>query len=75
MKSNSNYENILGYANGKIDKNSINKAKSGDTSALLDSLSPSDRKKVTEALNDKEKLREVLSSDAAQKLLKLLGGK
>ena len=53
----------------------INKAKNGDTSLLLSSLSPEDRKKVTDALNDKEKMKQVLSSDAAKKLLNLLGGK
>ncbi len=75
MKSNSNYENILKFGNGKINKSDIEKAQKGDTSSLLDALSPEDRKKVTDALNNKEKLREVLSSDTAQKLLKMLGGK
>ena len=53
----------------------INKAKNGDTSSLLSSLSPEDRKKVNDALNDKERLKQILSSDAAKKLLNLLGGK
>ena len=53
----------------------INKAKNGDTSSLLGSLSPEDRKRVNDALNDKERLKQILSSDAAKKLLNLLGGK
>lgn len=74
MNNNKNfYEDIL--KNGKINKDAINKAKNGDTSSLLNSLSPEDRKKVNDALNDKEKLKQILSSDAAKKLLNLLGGK
>lgn len=74
MNNNKNfYEDIL--KNGKINKDAINKAKKGDTSSLLNSLSPEDRKKVNDALNDKEKLKQILSSDAAKKLLNLLGGK
>ena len=53
----------------------INKAKNGDTSSLLSSLSDEDRKKVNDALNDKERLKQILSSDAAKKFLNLLGGK
>ena len=76
MNNNKNfYENILKNGNGKINKDAINKAKNGDTSSLLNSLSPEDRKKVNDALNDKEKLKQILSSDAAKKLLNLLGGK
>ena len=69
------YEDILKNGNGKISKDMINKAKNGDTSSLLSSLSPEDRKKVNDALNDKERLKQILSSDAAKKLLNLLGGK
>ena len=76
MNNNKNfYEDILKNGNGKINKDAINKAKNGDTSSLLNSLSPEDRKKVNDALNDKEKLKQILSSDAAKKLLNLLGGK
>ena len=76
MNNNKNfYEDILKNGNGKINRDAINKAKNGDTSSLLNSLSPEDRKKVNDALNDKEKLKQILSSDAAKKLLNLLGGK
>ena len=76
MTNNKNfYEDILKNGNGKINKDAINKAKNGDTSSLLNSLSPEDRKKVNDALNDEEKLKQILSSDAAKKLLNLLGGK
>ena len=34
-----------------------------------------DRKKINEVLADKEKLQQILNSDAAQKLMKILGGK
>lgn len=58
----------------KIDKATLDAAKRGDTEAVMSSLSDADRRKVEETLADKEKLRRILSSDAAQKLIKILGG-
>jgi hypothetical protein len=58
----------------KIDKATLDAAKRGDTEAVISSLSEADRRKVEETLADKEKLRQILSSDAAQKLIKILGG-
>lgn len=58
----------------KIDKATIDAAKRGDTEAVMSSLSDADRRKVEETLADKEKLRQILSSDTAQKLIKILGG-
>lgn len=76
MNDNKNFfENAIKGSNGKIKREDIEKAKQGDAASLLNSLSPEDRKKVNDALNDKEKLKQVLSSDAAKKLLNLLGGK
>ena len=60
---------------GKIDKKTLDAAKRGDTNAVLQNLNDEDRKKVQEALADKDKLKEILSSDAAKKLMKFLGGK
>lgn len=58
----------------KIDKATLDAAKRGDTEAVMSSLSEAERRKVEETLADKEKLRQILSSDAAQKLIKILGG-
>ena len=58
----------------KIDKATLDAAKRGDTEAVMSSLSDADRRKVEETLADKEKLRQILSSDTAQKLIKILGG-
>lgn len=59
---------------GRIDKNTIDAARRGDTDAVMSNLSDSDRKKVNEVLADKDKLKQILSSDAAQQLMKILGG-
>ncbi len=59
----------------KINKKTIDAARRGDTDALMSNLSDADRKKVQEVLADKDKLKQILSSDAAQSLIKILGGK
>lgn len=59
----------------KIDKKTIDAARRGDTEAVMQGLSDTDRKKVQEVLADKDKLKQILSSDAAQQLMKILGGK
>lgn len=58
----------------KIDKTTLEAAKRGDTNAVLNGLNEKDRKKVKDMLSDEEKLKKLLNSDAAQKLLKILGG-
>lgn len=60
---------------GKIDKNTIDAARRGDTNAVMSALNENDRKKVEEVLADKEKLNQILNSDAAKKLMNFLGGK
>ena len=57
-----------------IDKNTIEAAKRGDTDAVLKNLNTNDRKKIEEVLADKTKLQQILTSDAARKLMKILGG-
>lgn len=59
----------------KIDKKTLDAARRGDTDAVMSGLSDADRKKVNEVLADKDKLKQILSSDAAQQLMKILGGK
>ena len=59
----------------QIDKKTLDAARRGDTNAVLGNLNDSDRKKIEEVLADKDKLKEILSSDAAKNLMKILGGK
>lgn len=59
----------------KIDKKTLEAARRGDTDAVMSGLSDADRQKVNEVLADKDKLKQILSSDAAQQLMKILGGK
>ncbi len=58
----------------KIDKNTMDAARRGDTDAVLSGLSENDRKKVQEVLADKDKLKQILNSDMAKNLIKFLGG-
>lgn len=59
----------------KIDKKTLDAARRGDTNAVLGNLNDSDRKKIEEVLADKDKLKQILNSDAAKNLMKILGGK
>lgn len=59
----------------KIDKKTLEAARRGDTDAVMSGLSDADRQKVNEVLADKDKLKQILSSNAAQQLMKILGGK
>lgn len=59
----------------KINKTTIDAARRGDTNAVMQGLSDADRQKVKDVLADKDKLQQILSSEAAQKLMKILGGK
>lgn len=68
MNNNSN-QNFDG-----IDKKTIDAARRGDTASIMKNLSDNDRQKVQEVLADKDKLKQILSSEAAQKLMKILGG-
>ena len=60
---------------GKIDKKTLDAARQGDKDAVLQTLKEDDRKKIQEVLADKDKLNKILNSDAAQKLMRILGGK
>lgn len=59
----------------KIGKDTIEAARRGDTKAVMSNLSDSERKKVNEILANKDKLKEILNSDAAKQVMKILGGK
>ncbi|MBP3706688.1 MAG: hypothetical protein J6J13_05535 [Clostridia bacterium] len=75
-ENNKLYDAIIASSKGKIDKNSLDRAKSGDLDGILSSLSEEDAKKLKAALADKEKTKQLLSSDAAKALMNMLmGGK
>lgn len=57
----------------KIDKATLDAARRGDKGALMSKLNENDRKKINALLTDKDKLQQVLNSDAAKKLMKILG--
>ena len=63
---------ILNAGGAKINKNDIEKAKKGDVSGLAAGLDSDSRKKLTDALNSKEKARQILNSKEARELMKNL---
>ena len=65
---------IFNASASKINKNAVERAKSGDISALSASLDAGSRKKLAEALNDRDKMRSILNSDAAKELMKKFSG-
>ena len=66
---------LMRKTNGAVDRGSIEAAMNGDTNALLNRLNNSDKAKIQNMLNDKEALQKLLSSAAAQKLIKKISGK
>ena len=65
---------IVNASGKKINKNAVNSAKSGDVSALVDTLDAEDRKKLRMALSDKNEARKILSSKSAKEILKSFTG-
>lgn len=68
---------IVSSSGGKINRQDVNNAANGDLSGILGALSADDRKKLLNALSDEKAAKQLLSSSAAQQLLKLFenGGK
>ena len=74
MKDN-NINSFVNKMGKNISAEAIEKAKKGDNSALLSSLSPEDKAKIEGLLKDKNALNSVLSTPEAQAILKMFGGK
>lgn len=73
-QNNNNLNDIL--KNNKIDKKEIeNAVKTGKTDKLINNLSPEDKQKLLNVMNDKEAMNNILKSPKAQAILKLFGGK
>ena len=72
MNSSSNNNKLFDLASKRlgVSHDRLKDVASKDSGKLLNSLSESDREKVTNVLNDPEKTREILSSPKAQELLK-----
>lgn len=66
---------IISSSGGKLDKQSLENAARGDMGGVMSGLGEDDKRKLMEALSDKEKTRQILSSDAARQLLNNLFGK
>lgn len=63
---------IISSSGGKIDANAVKRAKAGDVSGLMSSLSAEDRAKLKTALSDKAAAQKILNSEAAKQLLSSL---
>ena len=66
---------IIASSGGKFDKSAVESAANGDMGGIMSGLNEADKRKLNEALSDKEKARQILSSDAAKALLNNLFGK
>lgn len=67
---------ILNAGDGKINSKAVEMARKGDVSGLTASLDEESRKKLSAALSNKEKAKEILSSKEAKEIIKkFLGGK
>lgn len=67
-------DELMRNTNGAVDRGSIEAAMGGNTDALLDRLDDSDKAKIQKLLNDRSALQKLLSSDAAQQLMKRFSG-
>ena len=75
MNQNNNFNDILKNAKNVDKKELENAVKTGKTDKLINTLSPEDKQKVLNIMNDKAAMNEILKSPKAQALLKLFGGK
>lgn len=75
LNQNNNHLNDI-LKNSKVDKKEIeNAVKTGKTDKLINNLSPEDKQKLLNVMNDKEAMNNILKSPKAQAILKLFGGK
>ncbi|MBR5923694.1 MAG: hypothetical protein IKZ59_07875 [Clostridia bacterium] len=65
---------IVNASGKKINKNAVDSAKKGDISALVNTLSAEDRKKLGAALSNKDEARRILATSKAKEILKNLSG-
>lgn len=71
-QNNDIFKNISNSSGGKINADAIkNAAQSGNTDAILNSLSQSDKEKLNSVLKDKEALEKLLKSPQAAAIMKM----
>lgn len=69
-------QEIIRASGGKIDAEAAKGAAGGDVNRLISGLSDADKAKLNAVLSDENATRQLLSSDAAKSLMKILfGGK
>lgn len=66
---------IISSSGGKLSESDLKNAAAGKTDSLMANLNQEDRKKLSEALSDPNKAKQLLSSKAAKQLLSELFGK
>ena len=62
-------DEIIKKSGGKINQSGIDKAKSGDISAIVSALPEKEREKLKALLNDKSAAQKILGSKKAQEIL------
>lgn len=76
--NNSDKDKIIGKilkSGGTFSKNDLEKAAGGDMSGVFSKLNKEDSERIKQALSSPEKAKQLLSSDAATKLIQSLLGK
>lgn len=68
-------QDIVRASGGKIGADAAKQAAGGDVSKLVEALNPQDRAKLTALLSDEKATKQLLSSDAAKTMMKMLFGK
>ena len=74
-QNNNNFNDVLRGTKNLDRKELENAVKTGKTDKLINTLSPEDKQKLLNIMNDKAAMNEILKSPKAQALLKLFGGK
>ena len=65
---------LKNVSGGKLDADSISAATSGNVKELLGKLNAEDRAKITQVLNNKALLQQLLASEDAKKIMNKLSG-
>lgn len=68
-------EQIMNHNNTNISADDLKKAASGDLQSVMSKMKKEDSEKLKALLADPQKTKELLSSDAATKLMNALFGK
>lgn len=67
-------EQIMRASGGKIDKSALSAAAAGDTSKIMNSLSPDDKQRLTRLINDPTALSKIMSDPKMREIINQLSG-